>query len=164
MTEHAYSRAKPTDTELSKLRARLSGTVQPNAATTDILPGSDASLKRQLPKQELSDEQKAAAEHNRRNREQLRVNTIGKQRKAAKTPEPLPDDPLNGDIDPLDDDAANLEEVRRMASAGDPLINLSDVEKEELKDFMADPDAAMAQDADPQPEPEGDKPTDTLLT
>jgi hypothetical protein len=150
MTEHTYSRAKPTDSELDKLRSRLGGKVEPNAsgATNDILPGSTASLAARLKQPELSEEQLAAIEHNRANRAAIREATLAAQRKKAKTVKDLPPDPVNGEVDPADavheaalDDTPPeqagmpmgpspvevLAEVQRMASAGEPLIDIGDV-------------------------------------
>lgn len=113
---HNYSRAQPTTGETDKIRRRLSGRTEPNASGAEgILPGSEDSLRRQLPKQELTDEQKATAEHNRKNREQVRLSTLEAQRAEAGQ---LPEDPVNGE-----DDSDLAIDVEKEAPATDELLD-----------------------------------------
>lgn len=167
MTEHTYSRARPTDSELDKLRSRLGGKVEPNASGVmgDILPGSTASLAARLKQPDLSDEQKAAAEYNRRNREHMRLQKLALQRrmselgktqdvKEARVPPP-PTDPVNGEVDPLDapsdfdaftagmTDEEKAEFKKYWAAGGEPKAEVA-TQNEELK-------GAFDQPGDPPP-------------
>lgn len=137
-----YSRPGPTQHDLTKIRDRVGGTRGPNIATQP-LPGS-APSRELVNAKALTPEQEAVAAANRKNRinRQARklkgaiagaavANSLAVAQKAvaAATPWPVAQkaDPPQGD----------LKEVRRMASAGEPLIDI---------DKQRDPPAAGATD------------------
>lgn len=117
MTEHIHSRAKPTESELDKVRSRLAGHTNPNAsgatANPDILPTSTASLAARLKPIALTPEQEATAQANIKRRQDARQAAIAAQREAAKkaagkgspsavgkaAADALPPDPINGVTD-----------------------------------------------------------------
>jgi hypothetical protein len=95
--------------EQAKIRRRLGGGTTPNASgarqeAPAILAGSEPSRELQQPK--LTPEEEAIAAANREARDKIEAGA----------------DPVNGEVDPLD--VPDLEEVRRMASAGEPLIQV----------------------------------------
>lgn len=134
MTEHTHSRAKPTNAELDKTRARLAGKTQPNAsgATADILPSSDDSLAARVKAPELSPEDQAIIDANRARRKAARDAAIAAQRAAADKVKPAPGkvasdtappDPVNGEQSEEDED-----EVMEEFTA-----NMTEEEKEQFK-------------------------------
>lgn len=138
-----YSRPGPTQRDLTKIRDRMGGARSPNAATQP-LPGSTPS-RELVNATALTPEQEAVAAANRKTRinQQARklrgaiagaavANSLAGAQKAvaAATPWPVAQkaaDPPQGD----------LKEVHRMASAGEPLIDI---------DKQRDPPAAAATD------------------
>lgn len=128
MTEHTYSRpGGMTPHELEKIRRRLGGKTTPNASgarqeAPAILAGSEPSRELKAP-EPTPEEIEAIAQANRKARE------LEKQILAGKPQPGLAPDPVNGEVDPLDkvheavlDDETDMEALRRMASAGGPLI------------------------------------------